>query len=145
MHGPPPGAHRALRAFRPRVRVRVMRARVCVPRGHVYVHTCPRAWGTRGRPRGRPLAHVCVRTQRAARLRLRDATLRIYQYYFLQLIYYAASRHAAARGVLDRRGAARSLNPPVHSSSARKEIERRTRPDFPAEPDAVLRYIVIYR
>jgi len=52
-------------------------------RGHVYIHTCARVYTL------------------ATRLRLRDATLRIYQYYFLQLIYYAASRHAAARGELD--------------------------------------------
>ena len=39
---------------------------------------------------------TCVYT-RMTRLRLRDATLRIYQYYFLQLIYYGTPRRGAAR------------------------------------------------
>lgn len=77
MHGPPPGAPRVLRAFR--------HTRCILARIPPYV--CTR---TRARGQG---TWVCAYT-RAARLRLRDATLRIYQYYFLQLIYYAALRPA---------------------------------------------------
>jgi len=72
----------------------------------VHTHVCD-VCRLRARSRARTYVRVCVCVcvcvSRAARLRLRDATLRIYQYYFLQLIYYDAPRHAATR-----RGAAPS-------------------------------------
>lgn len=112
MHGPPPGAPRVLRAFR----LRHIRVHARVDPVYVYVYV-----------RAARVTCVCAYT-RATRLRLRDATLRIYQYYFLQLIYYAAlrpARHATPCDELNRvpararapvsshcsENCARSLNP----------------------------------
>lgn len=103
MHGPPPGAPRVLRAFRLRhIRVRVhARADPVYVYVHVYVRRAARVYTC-----------VCAYT-RATRLRLRDATLRIYQYYFLQLIYYAAPATGPARH------AARRIKPPCPRARAR--------------------------